>query len=628
LTAPEGRKKPDSILGLDCGSTTTKAALYARSAEGRLVLAGRRDAPTTVEAPVEDVLVGVRQAVALLEEATGWTLLAPGGEGFITPASGEKRGVDAVVATSSAGGGLRVLVAGVIRGMTAESAERAALGAGAIVSEVIAVDDGRRPHERLERIRQVEPDMVLLAGGVDGGNVSHVTSLAELIMTAGPRPRFSAEETDHLPLVYAGNPDAAARVRDILGQGSVFSSVDNIRPRLERENVLPAKREMQELFMKHVMAHAPGYRRLVPWVHSITPTPAAVGLAVEMVAQSLGEPILAVDVGGATTDVFSVHGGRLFRSVTANVGLSYSALNLLGQVGTEKISRWLARPAPEPEFSDTIGNKALRPTTLPETPDDLALEQALAREALRVSLARHQEIVVGLRGVHQERDLSNVFDQPPTGLPLTSMNRLKAVIGSGGVLSQAPEAWQVAAMLVDGLQPAGVTALYYDRGFLFPNVGAVAALNPEVAREILFGQALVPLGTVVAPEVPERRPQSRRRAALRVSFTPPGEPPSEFEVAWGRLCVLPLPSGCRAGLKLQPLSTEANAGAGPGQPVSRMVSGGLVGLIIDTRGRPLDRPGDCPGRLTSDHWARAVAADGTAVALVPAPAPDAGGEGP
>jgi len=616
--------RPTSILGLDCGSTTTKAALYARNEDGRLVLVGRRDAPTTVEAPLEDVIIGVRQAVAALEETVGRKLLSPAGDGFITPESDDGRGVDAVVATSSAGGGLRVLVAGVIRGMTAESAERAALGAGAIVSEVIAVDDGRRPHERLERIRQVEPDMILLAGGVDGGNVSHVTDLAELIFTAGPSPRFASGETDHLPIVFAGNPDAARRVREILGRDSVLSSVANIRPRLEQENVLPAKREMQELFMRHVMAHAPGYDQLVTWVDAITPTPAAVGLAVEMVAQSLGEPILAVDVGGATTDVFSVHDGRLFRSVTANVGLSYSALNLLGQVGADSVNRWLGRPRPELELGDIIGNKTLRPTTLPETAQDLELEQALAREALRVSLARHREIVVGLKGVHQERDLSNVFDQPPTGLPLTTMSRLKAVIGSGGVLSKAPEAWQVAAMLVDGLEPGGVTELYYDRGFLFPNVGAAARVSPEVAREMLFGQALVPLGTVIAPETPGRRLRARRKAAVKVLFTPPGEPVREFDVSWGSIRVLHLPAGCRAGVKLQPLAADTDVGAGPGQPVTGMVAGGLVGLIIDTRGRPLHRPGDPNGHLSSAHWARAVRqAEATSG---PAPAPAPGGE--
>ncbi len=595
------------MLALDCGSTTTKAALFARGPEGRLALVERRDAPTTVEAPFEDVTAGVRQAVAYLEEATGWRLLHPDPEaGFIRPSRGPGRGADAVVATSSAGGGLRVLVAGVIRGMTAESAERAALGAGAIVSEVIAVDDGRRPHEKLERIREVEPDMVLLAGGVDGGNVSHVTSLAELIFTAGPRPRFDPEGSERLPIVYAGNPHASEQVLGILGSHSLVSAVPNIRPRLERENVLPAKREMQELFMRHVMAHAPNYRKLVSWADVVVPTPAAVGLAVEMTALSLGGPVLAVDVGGATTDVFSVLDDVLYRSVSANLGLSYSALNLLDETGEANIGRWLGRKWEGVDFTDIVANKAIRPTTLPETPEELELEQAMAREALRLSLARHREIVVGLRGVHQVRDMSNVFDQPLTGQTLVAMNRLKVIVGSGGVLSQAPEAWQVAAILVDGLEPEGVTQLYYDRGFLFPYAGAMAGIDPGAAREMLFGQALVPLGTVVAPVNPGRRETAAGRPALRLAFTPPGEPTREFEVLWGRLQVLTLPPGCRARLDIEPASPATSAGAGPGEPWSGLAEGGAVGLILDTRGRPLHRPRG--PRTDTEAWAAAVAA--------------------
>ncbi len=583
--------EPRSVLGLDCGSTTTKAALFARGPEGRLALVDRRDAPTTVEAPLEDVTVGVRQAVKTLEDATGWRLLAPGRRGFLTPARGPRRGVDAVVATSSAGGGLRVLVAGVMRGMTAESAERAALGAGAIVSEVISVDDGRRTHEKLERIRQVEPDMVLLAGGVDGGNVSHVAGLAELIFTAGPRPRFAQDPGDRLPVVFAGNREASGRVREILGSSALFASVANLRPRLEQEDVFPAKLEMQELFMKHVMVHAPNYRELVSWVDTILPTPAAVGRAVEMVAASLGDPVLAVDVGGATTDVFSVHEGRLYRSVSANLGLSYSALNLLEAAGRDRITRWLGPDWQGPDIRDTVANKAIRPTTLPETPEDLELEQAMAREAMRLALARHEGIVVTLRGVHQQRNAADIFDQAPTGRSLLEMGRLKAVVGGGGVLSQAPEPRQVAAMLVDGLGPWGVTRLFYDKGFLFPHAGSLASLSPSSARELLFQQALVPLGTLIAPLQPgaatSRKPPSRG-LALEAVFSPPGEKPRTLEVAWGEWRVLPLPGACRARLELHPIGSATDVGAGPGQDWDGMVDGGAVGVILDTRGRPLD----------------------------------------
>ena len=138
------------ILATDCGSTTSKARFFKKIGdEFRYITSG--EAPTTVEAPYEDVTLGVRNAVREIEELTGHKLLSP--EGIITPSKSENEGVDLYITTSSAGGGLQMQVAGIIRTMTAESAERAALGAGAIVMDVLAIDDGREPWEKIERMR-------------------------------------------------------------------------------------------------------------------------------------------------------------------------------------------------------------------------------------------------------------------------------------------------------------------------------------------------------------------------------------------------------------------------------------------------------------------------------------------
>jgi uncharacterized protein (TIGR01319 family) len=159
------------IVATDCGSTTTKAILIEfRDGEYRLI--SRGEAPTTVEAPFEDVTMGVLNAVAELEELSGRKILDENGK-FISPAHGHV-GTDVFISTSSAGGGLQMMVAGVVRSMTAESAERAALGAGAIVMDVIASNDKRLPHQQIERIRHLRPDMILLSGGIDGGTTTHV----------------------------------------------------------------------------------------------------------------------------------------------------------------------------------------------------------------------------------------------------------------------------------------------------------------------------------------------------------------------------------------------------------------------------------------------------------------------
>ena len=168
-------KRLDVIVATDCGSTTTKAIMIERKAEGyRQTFRG--EAPTTVEAPFEDVTKGVLNSVQELEELSGRQIIDwdavndpsrdPLKVPFIMPSVGD-RGVDLYISTSSAGGGLQMMVAGLVKSMTAESAERAALGGGAIVMDVLAINDGRLPHERIERIRRLRPDMILLAGGID-----------------------------------------------------------------------------------------------------------------------------------------------------------------------------------------------------------------------------------------------------------------------------------------------------------------------------------------------------------------------------------------------------------------------------------------------------------------------------
>ncbi|MCK4909588.1 MAG: glutamate mutase L, partial [Planctomycetes bacterium] len=217
------------IIATDCGSTTTKAILIEKVGdEYRQTYRG--ESPTTVEAPFEDVTKGALNSITEVEELSGRKILD--GEKIITPAKG-KVGVDIFVSTSSAGGGLQMMVAGAVKTMTGESAQRAALGAGSIVMDILASNDGRLPHEKIERIRQLRPDMVLLSGGTDGGTINHVVELAEYLSAADPKPRFGMGYK--LPVIYAGNKNARPNIKKILDKKTALYITDNIRPTLERE---------------------------------------------------------------------------------------------------------------------------------------------------------------------------------------------------------------------------------------------------------------------------------------------------------------------------------------------------------------------------------------------------------
>jgi len=455
------KKRPEEIsviLATDCGSTTTKAILIERKEKAyRLIVRG--EAPTTVEAPFEDVTMGVLNAVAEVEELSGRKLLTPEGR-IISPAK-DGEGTDLYISTSSAGGGLQMMVAGVVRSMTAESAERAALGAGAIVMDVIASNDKRLPHQQIERIRQLRPDMILLSGGIDGGTTTHVAQLAELISAADPKPRLGIGYK--LPVIYAGNVDARAAVKDPLGGQTDLVIVENIRPVLERENLKPARDKIHDLFMEHVMAQAPGYKTLMSWADApIMPTPGAVGEIIKTIAEKQGIEAIGVDIGGATTDVFSVFQGVFNRTVSANLGMSYSISNVFAETGVENIMRWVPFPLNERELRNWVRNKMIRPTTIPQLMEELIVEQAIAKEALRLAFEQHKSFATVLKGVQKQRTIADAFEQSASGATLVNMMSLDILVGSGGVLSHAPRRNQAAMMLVDAFLPQGITRLAVD----------------------------------------------------------------------------------------------------------------------------------------------------------------------
>ena len=255
------------IVATDCGSTTTKAILIEKNAHGEYRLVARGEAPTTVEKPFEDVTVGVLNAVRELEEITEAklggkrTLLKDGivwrfqKNGHITEQNNDpEQGSDLYLSTSSAGGGLQMMVAGVVKAMSAESAERAALGAGAILMDTLAVDDGRKDFQKVERLRQLRPDIILMSGGTDGGTKDHLINMALVIRRADPKPRFGDMK---LPVIFAGNKEAREDVKREVGPAIEVHAVDNIRPTLDRENLGPAREEIHELFLEHVMQQAP-----------------------------------------------------------------------------------------------------------------------------------------------------------------------------------------------------------------------------------------------------------------------------------------------------------------------------------------------------------------------------------
>jgi uncharacterized protein (TIGR01319 family) len=603
------------IVATDCGSTTTKAILIERNPEGRYRLVARGEAPTTVERPFEDVTIGVINSITELEEITEakvpesegfkpkrrkllkdgkvWKLLKRGtAEGS---RGGEEEAADLYVSTSSAGGGLQMMVAGVVKAMSAESAERAALGAGAILMDTLAVDDGRKDYQKVERLRQLRPDIILMSGGTDGGTKTHLTEMAEVVRRADPKPRFGDMK---LPIIYAGNKDAAEDVGSVLGTGIELKKVANLRPTLDKENLDPARDEIHEMFLEHVMQQAPGYSKLLEWTsEEVMATPNAVGKLMKAYADQEGINVLGVDIGGATTDVFSVFGGTYNRTVSANLGMSYSICNVLKEAGIENIARWLPFEIDPNEVRNRLRNKMIRPTTIPHTYEDLLIEHAVAREALRLAFQHHKSLARGLTGMQQQRDVGQIFDQKASGTTLVDMMKLDMIIGSGGVLSHAPSRAQSALMMMDAYQPEGITMLTVDSIFMMPHLGVLSEHFYQAAKEVFEYDCIVKCGHCIAPVGTAKEGE----VAVRIH----GEGVHESVLA-GQIKVIPAARGEFKDLTIEP-GKGFDVGKGKGQTVQAKLEGGTVGIIVDARGRPFTLPADNATRIAKlREWLQAM----------------------
>ena len=593
-----------SILATDCGSTTTKAILIELvNDEYRLRFRG--EAPTTVEAPFEDVTRGVLNAVMEVEEISNRTILD--GDQIITPQQGDK-GVDIYVSTSSAGGGLQMMVAGVVKSMSGESAERAALGAGSIVMDVLASNDGRKPHEKITRIRQLRPDMILLSGGIDGGTIKHVVELAEILKAANPQPRLGSDYK--LPVIFAGNNKASNEIKKTIGEQTDLTLVENIRPVLERENLNPSRDKIHDLFMEHVMQQAPGYKKLMTWTDApIMPTPGAVGSLIEMIAAKEDISVVGVDIGGATTDIFSVFQGQFNRTVSANLGMSYSICNVLAEATLENVLRWVPFEIDEKELTNRIGNKMIRPTTVPQSMEELKIEQAIAREALRISFIQHKSFAVNLKGVQKERTISDAFEQSESGLSLVDMMDLDLLVGSGGVLSHAPRREQSTRMLIDAFLPEGITQLAVDSIFMMPQLGVLANIDQKeladnarkAALEVFNNDCLIRLGTCIAP-VGNAKPGA---LMLTAELTMPDGSNQQVELRQGQL--LSMPADYKAIKATLRPAKEFDIGAGKSEEISTTIYGGVVGLVFDGRGRPFNLSVEKDKRIENlTAWSKAM----------------------
>jgi hypothetical protein len=321
-------------------------------------------------------------------------------------------------------------------------------------------------------------------------------------------------------------------------------------------------------------------------------TPNAVGKLLKEYAENEKINVLGVDIGGATTDVFSVFladsGERIYnRTVSANLGMSYSICNVLKEAGVENIARWLPFEIDPAEVRNRLRNKMIRPTTIPQTYEDLLIEHAVSREALRLAFHHHKSLARGLTGSSQQRDVGQIFDQQASGQTLVKMMELDMVIGSGGVLSHAPRRAQSALMMMDAYQPEGITMLTVDSIFMMPHLGVLSEHHYEAAKQVFERDCIVKCGHCIAPVGTGKEGE----AMVTIS----GDGINET-VNVGDIKIIPCGVGEFKNVTIAP-TKNFDIGEGKGKSRTAKLEGGTVGIIVDARGRPFNLELNTPNRI-------------------------------
>lgn len=562
----------NSILAIDCGSATTTAALIEQI-NGKYHLAATGQASSTYTPPWQDITIGMGEAVRAIETAVNRALFNSGGWP-ITPQNTNRQGVDAVVIVSSAGDPLPVALVGLMKNVTVASAHRAAATTYTTITSELSLDSdalsspGRpTPEAQLQALQQGQPEAIILVGGTNGGAVRPVIELTQIIAMA----LCAFKNVERPTILYAGNSEAREQVAEILGPLTTLRAVDNVRPTLEGENLTGIQLELENLYIQRRMGLLPGFQKLGNWSqHPVLPASKSFEKVIAYLSQHNHLSVIGADIGSGAT-VVSLQTPEYSSSVIrSDAGVGHSLASLLKLVPLEKFQRWLPFELVAAELHNRLLNKTLQPHSLPETEEDLLIEQAVAREALRLVMAQ----------------VRNGWSFQP-GLASEALH-WNLMIGAGSTLTKAPHPGYAVLTLLDGLEPWGVTNLVLDSAGLATMLGLLAVIQPVAAVEMAARYAFLNLGTVIAP-AGHGQPG---KTALKLKINYANGQSTEAEIPYGSLQVMPLPAGQKATLEIRP-AHYLDIGLGqPGRGALIDVEGGVMGVIVDARGRPLKLPVD------------------------------------
>ena len=448
------------VLVAEIGSTTTVVNAFDHLESDSPVFLGQGQAPTSVKEG--DVNIGLQAAIEDMKKNLH--------------IENEKLEYTNMLATSSAAGGLRMTVHGLVYDMTVKAAKEAALGAGANIHLITA---GKLSKVDMIKLDRIKPNIILIAGGVDYGERETALYNSELI----------AASDLNIPVIYAGNIAVADDVKLIFEAYSKEKNlhiVPNVYPKIDILNIEPTREVIQDIFEKHI-TEAKGMEKIREMVNGpIIPTPGAVMKASKILKDEIGD-LVTIDVGGATTDIHSVTEGTekvnkilvepepvAKRTVEGDLGVFINKRNIVDIIKIEKLEKELNMT---PEDIEKFTNSDI---AIPETKEHKRFIERLTKEAVIVSINRHAG---GYRTYFGGKTNTLAF-----GKDLTAV---KWIVGTGGALTRLMAREEILNSIsqfnrADKLLPTAEAKILIDNDYIMASLGVLSSLNKEAAIKLLL----------------------------------------------------------------------------------------------------------------------------------------------
>ncbi len=552
-----------SVIAIDIGSTITRA-LFFDVVSGRYRFLASASSPTTAGAPLYDVTEGIWRALEDLQTITSRVLLSEK-DGVIIPSTRDNQGTDIMVATMSAGNPISVVTVGLLDNVSLQNAQHLARTTYSKIIAEISLNDRNTSSDRINLLTEKRPDLIIITGGTNNGASHSLLSILEGIGLAS----FLLEESLKPHILFAGNDQLQEEVKNNLGKISKLRVAPNIQPVLGMENIHPAQNEINEIYKDIRNKQAGGIRELLSWTEGqFSSTATAIGRVIRFLSEKY-EPekgVMGVDIGSEAIIMAAAFNGKETLRVFPGLGVGGGAAGVLEKSSLAEIKRWMPIDVSDLEIKNYIYNKTAYPATLPILEEHLEIEIALAKQALRIAA---KNTIPSLR--------------KNSGTTGAFMPAIEPIIGSGRILTEAPNLSQVLSILLDGLQPTGVTTLALDQNGLLPGLGATAEINPLLTVQVIESNTFLNIGTIIAP-IGYSRPGT---TVLRVRILREDGRSITRDIKYGTLTVLPVNLGEKISLHIRPLHKFDIGMGGPGKAGKVTAVGGALGIIIDTRGRPL-----------------------------------------